>query len=156
MDVKKKMKSLSRVRLFATPWTVAYRAPPSALEADTFPSQLPEKSLVLPMCLIYNSAGRRWWREAKFSCFRHWFTLQEVTVPSSLWLMVSVSQHSSLNKHIIWVSTLQQIILLRTATKTCTCSTVCLTQLLWYIFSGRAVPPSLPNHNDKEAHKCSS
>ena len=25
----KKVKSLSRVRLFATPWTVAYQAPPS-------------------------------------------------------------------------------------------------------------------------------
>ena len=29
MKVKKKMKSLSCVRLFATPWTVAYQAPPS-------------------------------------------------------------------------------------------------------------------------------
>ena len=27
--VKVKVKSLSRVRLFATPWTVAYQAPPS-------------------------------------------------------------------------------------------------------------------------------
>ena len=27
MKVKVKMKSLSRVRLFATPWTVAYKAP---------------------------------------------------------------------------------------------------------------------------------
>ena len=27
--VKEKVKSLSRVRLFATPWTVAYQAPPS-------------------------------------------------------------------------------------------------------------------------------
>ena len=26
---RKKVKSLSRVRLFATPWTVAYQAPPS-------------------------------------------------------------------------------------------------------------------------------
>ena len=26
---RKKLKSLSRVRLFATPWTVAYQAPPS-------------------------------------------------------------------------------------------------------------------------------
>ena len=26
---QKKVKSLSRVRLFATPWTVAYQAPPS-------------------------------------------------------------------------------------------------------------------------------
>ena len=29
MKVKVKMKSLSRVRLFATPWTVAYQALPS-------------------------------------------------------------------------------------------------------------------------------
>ena len=28
-EVKVKVKSLSRVRLFATPWTVAYKAPPS-------------------------------------------------------------------------------------------------------------------------------
>ena len=29
MKMKVKVKSLSRVRLFATPWTVAYQAPPS-------------------------------------------------------------------------------------------------------------------------------
>ena len=29
MKERKKVKSLSRVRLFATPWTVAYHAPPS-------------------------------------------------------------------------------------------------------------------------------
>ena len=29
LKVKVKVKSLSRVRLFATPWTVAYQAPPS-------------------------------------------------------------------------------------------------------------------------------
>ena len=29
MKVKVKVKSLSRVRLFVTPWTVAYQAPPS-------------------------------------------------------------------------------------------------------------------------------
>ena len=28
MDIKVKVKSLSHVRLFATPWTVAYQAPP--------------------------------------------------------------------------------------------------------------------------------
>ena len=28
-NLKVKVKSLSRVRLFATPWTVAYQAPPS-------------------------------------------------------------------------------------------------------------------------------
>ena len=70
------LKSLSCVRLFATPWTVAYQAPPSmefsrqeywnglplpspgdlpdpgiepgspALQADALPSELPGKSLV--------------------------------------------------------------------------------------------------------------
>ena len=29
LEVKVKVKSLSRVRLFVTPWTVAYQAPPS-------------------------------------------------------------------------------------------------------------------------------
>ena len=29
LKVKVKVKSLSHVRLFATPWTVAYQAPPS-------------------------------------------------------------------------------------------------------------------------------
>ena len=29
MSLKVKVKSLSRVQLFATPWTVAYQAPPS-------------------------------------------------------------------------------------------------------------------------------
>ena len=29
LPVRVKVKSLSRVRLFATPWTVAYQAPPS-------------------------------------------------------------------------------------------------------------------------------
>ena len=28
-DIKVKVKPLSRVRLFATPWTVAYQSPPS-------------------------------------------------------------------------------------------------------------------------------
>ena len=75
--VKVKVKLLSRVRLFATPWTVAYQASPSmgfsrqeyqsgfpfpspadlldpgikprspALQADALPSQPPEKPLVL-------------------------------------------------------------------------------------------------------------
>ena len=70
---ERKVKSLSRVRLFATPWTVAYQAPPSiefskqeywsgfpfpspedlpdsgieprspALQADTLPSEPPGK-----------------------------------------------------------------------------------------------------------------
>ena len=73
--MKVKVKSLSRVRLFVTPWTVAYQAPPSvefsrqeywsglpfpspgdlpkpgikpgspALQADTLPSKPPGKTL---------------------------------------------------------------------------------------------------------------
>ena len=31
LNVKVKVKSLSRVRLFSTPWTVAYQAPPSVV-----------------------------------------------------------------------------------------------------------------------------
>ena len=72
---RKKVKSLSRVRLFVTPWTVAYQAPPSmgfsrqeywsglpfpppgdlpnpgikprspTLQADSLPSEPPGKSL---------------------------------------------------------------------------------------------------------------
>ena len=75
------MKSLSRVRLFETPWTVAYQAPPSmgfsrqeywsglpfpspgdlpdsgiepgspALQADSLPSELPVKVKVTQLCL---------------------------------------------------------------------------------------------------------
>ena len=74
--IKKEGKSLSHVRLFATPWTVAYQAPPSmgfsrqecwsglpfpfpgdlpdpgiepgspALQADTLPSEPPGKLIV--------------------------------------------------------------------------------------------------------------
>ena len=77
------MKSLGRVRLFATPWTVAYQAPPStefsrqeywsglplpfpgdlfdpgiepwssALQADTLPSEPPRKPVVAR--LFHNS-----------------------------------------------------------------------------------------------------
>ena len=39
---KKKVKSLSRVRLFATPWTVAYEAPPSmGFSSQEYWSRLP-------------------------------------------------------------------------------------------------------------------
>ena len=39
---KKKVKSLSRVRLFATPWTVAYQAPPSmGFSSQEYWSRLP-------------------------------------------------------------------------------------------------------------------
>ena len=80
MDVKVKVKSLSCVRLFATPWTVAYQAPPSigfsrkecwsglpfpspgdlpnsgiepgspALQADALPSEPPGKPLPVYVC----------------------------------------------------------------------------------------------------------
>ena len=42
---KKKVKSLSRVRLFATPWTVAYEAPPSmGFSSQEYWSRLPFNS----------------------------------------------------------------------------------------------------------------
>ena len=79
---KVKVKSLSHVQLFATPWTVAYHAPPSmglsrqecwsglpfpspgdlpdpgikpgcpTLQADTLPSELPGKPTVLSVLQI--------------------------------------------------------------------------------------------------------
>ena len=43
--VKVKVKSLSRVRLFAAPWTVAYQAPPSmAFSRQEYWSGLPSPS----------------------------------------------------------------------------------------------------------------
>ena len=43
---KVKVKSLSRVRLFATPWTAAYRAPPSmAFSRQEYWSRVPSPSL---------------------------------------------------------------------------------------------------------------
>ena len=78
MRVKVKVKSLSRVRLFATPWTAAYQAPPPmgfsrqecwsglpfpspgdlpnpgiepgspAVQADTLPSEPPGKLMRVP------------------------------------------------------------------------------------------------------------
>ena len=40
--MKVKVKSLSRVRLFATPWTVAYQAPPSmGFSRQEYWSELP-------------------------------------------------------------------------------------------------------------------
>ena len=44
--VKEKVKSLSRVRLFATPWTVAYQAsPPMGFSRQEYWSGLPFPSL---------------------------------------------------------------------------------------------------------------
>ena len=49
-DNKVKVKSLSCVRLFATPWTVAYRAPPSmGFSRQEYWSKLPFPS---PMMII--------------------------------------------------------------------------------------------------------
>ena len=77
-DIKVKVKSLSCVRLFATPWTVAYQAPQSmqnycsglpfpspgdlpnpgikprspALQADTLPSEPPGKQEIMGQLLF--------------------------------------------------------------------------------------------------------
>ena len=63
LKAKVKVKLLSRVRLFATPWTIAYQAPPSMefsrreyqsglhflpLQADALPSEPPGKPLLKP------------------------------------------------------------------------------------------------------------
>ena len=88
--VKVKLKSLSRVRLFATPWTVAYQASLSmefsrqeycsglpfpspgdlpdpetepkspALLADTLPSEPPGKSCVSRTLIIFSVIGHHW------------------------------------------------------------------------------------------------
>ena len=80
------LKSVSRVRLFVTPWTVAYQAPPSmgfsrqeywsglpfpspgdlpnpgiepgfpTLEADALTSEPPGK----PLCILYDNLNRFW------------------------------------------------------------------------------------------------
>ena len=42
LEAKVKVKSLSHVRLFATPWTVSYQAPPSMeFSRQEYPSGLP-------------------------------------------------------------------------------------------------------------------
>ena len=53
MKVKVKVKSLSRVRLFATPWTAAYQAPPFM----GFPRQEYWRGLPLPSPIVH------WWGE---------------------------------------------------------------------------------------------
>ena len=82
--MKMKVKLLSRVQLFATPWTVAYQASPSmgfsrqeyqsglpfpfpghlpkpgikprspTLQADTLPSEPPEKPIIIIVCIVQN------------------------------------------------------------------------------------------------------
>ena len=50
-----KMKSLSRVQLFATPWTVAYQAPPSmGLSRQEYWSGLPFPSPILSIRILAN------------------------------------------------------------------------------------------------------
>ena len=51
---KEKVKSLSRVRLFATPWTAAYQAPPSmGFSKQQYWSKVPLPSLPLMLSLLY-------------------------------------------------------------------------------------------------------
>ena len=46
-----KVKSLSRIRLFETPWTAAYQAPPSMTNLD---SVLTSRDIILPtkICIV--------------------------------------------------------------------------------------------------------
>ena len=56
---KLKVKSLSRVRLLATPWTAAYQAPPSTgFSRQEYWSGLPLPSLVLTIPLIIMTFGQ--------------------------------------------------------------------------------------------------
>ena len=63
--VKVKVKSLSRVRLFATPWTVAHQVPPSmGFSRQEYWSGLPvpfprESSQPRDLTLVARIAGRR-------------------------------------------------------------------------------------------------
>ena len=59
-----KVKSLSRVRLLATPWTAAYQAPPSmGFSRQGYWSGVPSPSLPHPPSLYEN------WEEEEFSIF---------------------------------------------------------------------------------------
>ena len=52
---RKKLKSLSRVRLFATPWTVAYQAPPSmGFSRQEYWSGVPLPSPSVGLALSYS------------------------------------------------------------------------------------------------------
>ena len=92
---KVKVESLSSVRLFVTPWTVAYQAPPSmgfsrqeywsglpfpslgylpnsgspALQADTLPSEPPGKSKALPKYFCCCWFQRRQCSHLALGCF---------------------------------------------------------------------------------------
>ena len=51
-----KVKSLSRVRLFSTPWTVAHQAPPSmGFSRQEYWSGVPLPSLIITLLLLLNS-----------------------------------------------------------------------------------------------------
>ena len=69
---KVKVKSLSRVRLLETPWTAAYRAPPSV----GFSRQECWSGVPLTMGRALKNSGQSF---KKWSCFRegvaHWFTM---------------------------------------------------------------------------------
>ena len=53
VEERKKVKSLSHVRLFASPWTVAYQAPPSMeFSRQEYWSGLPFPSPILAVLLL--------------------------------------------------------------------------------------------------------
>ena len=59
--VKVKVKSLSRVRLFATPWTVAHQAPPSmGFSRQEYWSGLPFPSLIVWFTKNHGKSLKRW------------------------------------------------------------------------------------------------
>ena len=75
---KVKVKSLSRVRLFATPWTLAYQAPPSMgfsrqqyLNGLPFPSPL--TAISYPLIPSEGFPGGLRGKESTYQCRRHRF-----------------------------------------------------------------------------------
>ena len=65
-----KVKSLSRVRLLATPWTAAYQAPPSmGFSRQKYWSGVPSPSPFLRAAVINCLTGLLNWR-----CRKHWWT----------------------------------------------------------------------------------
>ena len=77
---KGKVKSLSRVRLLATPWTTAYEAPPSM----GFSRQEYWSGVPLPSPIIKISTNKKWWwRCGKKVTLVHFWLIYKLVQP--LW-----------------------------------------------------------------------
>ena len=92
---KVKVKSLSRVWLFATPWTAAYQAPPSMWFSrqeywSEVPSPSPEPKYSCPQILILRFCiqGFNWWVDRKY--------LGKLKMPKDLKSQLEFAAHWSL------------------------------------------------------------